>query len=142
MSSQVVLLCSQSIGSVTQIGRIVSECCVHFPFMWGSISHTCGLCHAMFSVNLPLSFTCSSNLSSLSVGTKSGYKLFPLSSIERLEPSFEKGKDEPPCQIGPIFILCANTAVGLLSCSIECIPVCHTLYTTDGHGSNIWPYTA
>lgn len=51
---------------------------------------------AIISVELQLSSACSSNLSSLSVGTKSGYKLFPLSSIERLEPSFEKGKDKTP----------------------------------------------
>ena len=30
-------------------------------------------------------------LRSLSVGLKTGYKLFPLTSLERLEPSFEKG---------------------------------------------------
>jgi len=35
---------------------------------------------------------------SLSVGTKSGYKLFPLNSIERMEPSFEKGKTSFLCQ--------------------------------------------
>ena len=51
---------------------------------------------AIISVELQLSSACSSNLSSLSVGTKSGYKLFPLNSIERLEPSFEKGKDKTP----------------------------------------------
>ena len=29
------------------------------------------------------------------MGTKSGYKLFPLNSIERMEPSFEKGETRP-----------------------------------------------
>ena len=105
--------------------------CVQFPFMWGSVSHTCGLYLAIISVQLQLSSACSSNLSSLSVGTKSGYKLFPLNSIERLEPSFEKGKEKPLNKVGSTIKLC--TAVGLLSCSIECICASYTVYTTGGH---------
>ena len=93
--------------------------------------HTCGLYLGIISVKLQLSSACSSNLSSLSVGTKSGYKLFPLNSIERLEPSFEKGKEKPLNKVGSTIKLC--TAVGLLSCFIECICASYTVYTTGGH---------
>ena len=34
---------------------------------------------------------CVHSCSSLSVGLKTGYKLFPLTSLDQLEPSFEKG---------------------------------------------------
>ena len=81
--------------------------------------------------SLATACTCSSNLRSLSVGTKSGYKLFPLNSIERLEPSFEKGKDKlllPSwSHLHILCEYCSGTALAFYWV--------HTCCTTNSHGS-------